>query len=343
MEMNSTDNNRYQRQQILPEIGVSGQLKLAQSTVFIVGCGALGGFQANLLARAGVGGIRIADRDLVEWSNLQRQVLFEESDAAQNIPKAEAAATRLRAINSSICIESLAVDVTTQNAESLLADADLVLDGTDNFETRYLLNDVCVKLGKPWVYGGVLGTVGMVMPIVPGDGPCLRCVIPAAPDPGDFPTCDTAGVLNSAVGVVASMQVSAAIRILLGAPPTGTGLLYADVWNNSFDFTKFQRDEKCPCCVLRNFEFLEARQVSWTTSLCGRNSVQVSPPRPVEMDFASLRKRLEQVGQVSAGGLLIRFRAEDGEMIIFPDGRAIVTGTTDQARARTFYARYLGI
>jgi adenylyltransferase/sulfurtransferase len=341
--MGSTDNNRYQRQQILPEIGADGQLKLAEKTVFIVGCGALGGFQANLLARAGLGRIRIADRDLVEWSNLQRQVLFEESDAAANVPKAQAAAVRLRAINSSISVESLAVDVTTQNAESLLADADLVLDGTDNFETRYLLNDVCVKLGKPWVYGGVLGTIGMVMPILPGEGPCLRCVIPGAPDPGTIPTCDTVGVLNSAVAVVASMQVTAAIRILLGSPPAGTDLLYADVWNGSFEFMKFQRDEKCPCCALKNFEFLEARQVSWTTSLCGRNSVQVSPPRPVELDFASLRKRLEQVGKVSASGLLIRFRADDGEMVIFPDGRAIVTDTTDQAKARTFYARYLGI
>jgi adenylyltransferase/sulfurtransferase len=341
--MNSTDHNRYQRQLILPEIGASGQARLAESNVFIVGCGALGGFQANLLARAGLGRIRIADRDLVEWSNLQRQVLFDESDAVANVPKAEAAARCLRAINSSISIESLAVDVTTQNAESLLADADLVLDGTDNFETRYLLNDVCVKLGKPWVYGGVLGTIGMVMPVMPGHGPCLRCVIPNSPDPGTFPTCDTAGVLNAAVGVVASMQVTIAIRILLGAPPADTTLLYADVWNGSFEPMKFQRDEKCPCCALRNFEFLDARQVSWTTSLCGRNSVQVSPPRPVELDFASLRKRLEQVGEVSASGLLIRFKAEEGEMVIFPDGRAIVTDTTDQAKARTFYARYLGL
>jgi adenylyltransferase/sulfurtransferase len=341
--MSSIDNNRYQRQQILPEIGPGGQLKLAQSTVFIVGCGALGGFQANLLARAGLGAIRIADRDLVEWSNLQRQVLFEESDAEANVPKAEAAARRLRAINSTISVEALAVDVTTQNAESLLAGADLVLDGTDNFETRYLLNDVCVKLGKPWVYGGVLGTIGMVMPVIPGRGPCLRCVIPNSPDPGTFPTCDTAGVLNSAVAFVASMQVAMAIRILLGSPPADHVLLYADVWDGSFEPMKFQRDEKCPCCALKKFEFLDARQVSWTTSLCGRNSVQVSPPRAVELDFASLRQRLERVGEVSASGLLIRFKAEDGEMVIFPDGRAIVTDTTDQAKARTFYARYLGI
>ena len=216
--MNPTDNNRYARQQILPEIGENGQAKLAQSSVFIVGCGALGCFQAELLARAGLGRLRIADRDLVEWSNLQRQVLFDESDAAANVSKAEAAAHRLRAINSTISVESLAVDVTTRNAESLLADADLVLDGTDNFETRYLVNDVCIKQGKPWVYAGVLGTVGMVMPVLPGLGPCLRCVVPSPPDPGAVPTCDTAGVLNSAVAVMASMQVTIGLRILLGSP-----------------------------------------------------------------------------------------------------------------------------
>ncbi len=341
--MNSTDNNRYARQLILPEIGTNGQAKLAQSTVFIVGCGALGCFQAELLARAGLGRLRIADRDIVEWSNLQRQVLFEESDAAANVSKAEAAARRLMAINSTIAVEALAVDVTTRNAESLLADADLVLDGTDNFETRYLLNDVCIKQGKPWVYAGVLGTVGMVMPVLPGRGPCLRCVVPSPPDPGAVPTCDTAGVLNSAVAVMASLQVTIALRILLGSPPANTGLFYADVWNGSFELMKFQRNEQCPCCALANFEFLDERHVSWTTSLCGRNSVQVTPPRSVELDFEALRQRLDPVGRVSSSGLLLRFKADDGEMVIFPDGRAIVANTTDVARARTFYARYIGI
>jgi adenylyltransferase/sulfurtransferase len=335
--------NRYQRQQILPEIGEGGQLKLAESTVFIIGCGALGCFQANLLARAGLGRIRIADRDLVELSNLQRQVLFEESDATSNISKAEAAAKHLRAINSSISIETLAVDVTVRNAESLIADADLILDGTDNFETRYLINDVCVKLKKPWVYGGVLGTVGMVMPILPGVGPCLRCVIPNPPDPGTFATCDTVGVLNSAVAVVASMQVTVAVKILLGLPPADAGLLHVDIWNSSFEFMKPQKEDGCPCCAQRNFEFLDAVRVSWTTSLCGRNSVQVNPPGEIELDFESLRRRLEQVGRVTTSGLLIHLKVDEGEMVIFPDGRAIVTGTTDQAKARTFYARYLGI
>jgi adenylyltransferase/sulfurtransferase len=339
----STDGNRYQRQQILPEVGADGQLKLADSTVFIVGCGALGCFQANLLARAGLGRLRIADRDLVEWNNLQRQVLFEESDAASNLSKAEAAERHLRAINSSISIEAMAVDVTVKNAESLLADADLILDGTDNFETRYLVNDVCVKLQKPWVYGGVIGTAGMIMPIMPGHSPCLRCIFPDPPHPGALPTCDTAGVLNAAVAVIASMQVTAALRILLGSPPAKKGVLCVDVWDGSFNFMKHQKHEKCPCCAQGNFEFLDAERVSWTTSLCGRNSVQINPPRDAALDFASLRDRLEQVGQVTTTGLLIRFESEEGEMVIFPDGRAIVTDTTDQAKARTFYARYLGI
>jgi adenylyltransferase/sulfurtransferase len=341
--MNSTDLNRYARQQILPEIGENGQLKLAGSTVFIVGCGALGGFQAELLARAGLGKIKIADRDFVELHNLHRQILFEETDAAAGVSKAEAAVRRLKAINSTIDVESFAVDVTTRNAESLLANADLVLDGADNFETRYLINDVCVKHGKPWVYAGVLGTAGMVMPIIPGDGPCLRCVFPNPPPPGATPTCETAGVLNAAVAVIASLQVTAALRILLGSPPVNSGLLCVDVWNGSFDLMNNRKHDKCPCCALGNFEFLEARRTSWTTTLCGRNSVQVNPPQNIALNLEALRVRLEQVGSVSSSGLLIRFKAEEGEMVIFPDGRVIVTNTTDVTKARILYSRYLGI
>ncbi len=248
--------NRYVRQQILPEIGGAGQLKLAESTVFIVGCGGLGGFLADLLARAGLGRLRIADRDIVELHNIHRQVLFDEADAAANVFKADAAARRLRAINSTVYVESLAVDVTKQNAESLFLDADLVLDGTDNFETRYVINDVCIKLGKPWVYAGVVGTAGMVMPVLPGIGPCLRCVIPSPPDPGTAPTCETAGILNAAVAAIASLQATIALRILVGSHPADPCLFHADVWNCSFEPMKIQRDEKCPCCVLGNFEFL---------------------------------------------------------------------------------------
>ena len=341
--MKPGNDDRYARQRILPEFGEDGQQRLTESTIFIVGCGALGGFQAELLARAGIGRIRLVDRDLVEWSNLQRQVLFDETDAAANVSKAEAAARRLKAVNSAVMVEALASDVTARNAESLLADADLVLDGTDNFETRYLVNDVCVKLGKPWIYGGVIGTVGMAMPILPGFGPCLRCVFPEPPDAGTFPTCDTAGVMNSAVAAVASLQATLALRLLLGSPPADAPLFYTDVWNGSFERLKVQSEKNCPCCGLGNFEYLEAGHTSRATSLCGRNAVQVNPPRPVTLDFASLLKRLERVGRVTPAGMLLRFEADGIEMVIFPDGRAIVAGTTDVTRARNLYARYLGI
>jgi adenylyltransferase/sulfurtransferase len=236
------------------------------------------------------------------------------------------------------------VDVTPRNAESLLADADIVLDATDNFETRYLVNDVCIKLRKPWIYAGVIGTTGMVMPILPElSGPCLRCLIPTPPEPGTMPTCDTAGVLNAAVGVIASLETSLAIRILLGTLPAEIGLFHADIWNMSFHLMKVQRDDRCPCCALQTFEFLDASQLSRTTSLCGRNSVQVTPPGSVQLDFDALRQRLERAGTVTATGLLLRFTADDGEMVIFPDGRAIVSNTTDPARAKAFYARYIGI
>ena len=342
--MTSTSEGRYARQEILPQIGAAGQRKLASSTVFIVGCGALGGFLAELLARAGLGRLKLADRDLVEWHNLHRQILFTESDAESNVSKAEAAARRLGEINSTIAVESLAVDVTPRNAESLIADADIVLDATDNFETRYLVNDVCVKQRKPWVYAGVIGTVGMVMPVLPAaNGPCLRCLIPTPPEPGTMPTCDTAGVLNSAVGVIASLEATMAIRILLGTVPEQIALFHTDVWNMSFNLTKVQRDEQCPCCGLQRFDFLDSQRVSRTTSLCGRNSVQVSPPQSVAFDFEALRKRLERAGSVTSSGLLLRFKADDGEMVIFPDGRAIVANMTDPARAKAFYARYIGI
>lgn len=268
--MSASVEGRYARHEALPEIGPAGQRKLAGSTVFIAGCGALGGFQAELLARAGVGKLRIADGDRVEWHNLHRQTLFQESDAESNVPKAEAAARRLRQINSSIAVETLAVNVNPRNAESLMADADIVLDATDNFETRYLLNDVCVKLRKPWVYAGVIGMAGMVMPVLPGsNGPCLRCVIPTPPEPGTVPTAVTAGVLSCAVSLIASLEATMAIRILLGTTPAEIGLFHANVWKMSFDLMKVQRDEQCPCCALRSFEFLDGPRLCRTDESIG--------------------------------------------------------------------------
>ncbi len=255
--MTSPPVNRYARQIILPEIGPSGQKKLSESTVFIVGCGGLGGFTADLLARAGVGRLRIADADIVERHNLHRQTLFQESDAESQSPKAEAAGRRLSEINSTVAVETLAVDVNPQNAASLLADADIVLDATDNFQTRYLINDVCVKLGKPWVYAGVIGTAGMVMPVVPAlKGPCLRCVIASPPDPSTTAANDTLGVLNCAVAAIASLEATMAFRLLLGNPPAQIGLFHINLWDMSFHHMKVQRNEQCPCCSLGSFDFL---------------------------------------------------------------------------------------
>ncbi|MEN6438330.1 MAG: ThiF family adenylyltransferase [Syntrophobacter sp.] len=335
--------DRYSRQRILSEVGDSGQRKLAESSVLIAGCGALGGLQADLLARAGVGKIRLVDRDFVELSNLQRQILFDEKDAERHMAKVEAASARLHSINSEVETEPLAIDITSRNVENLLDGVDLVLDGTDNFETRYLINDACIKHGKSWVYGGVIGTIGMVMLVEPRNGACLRCLVPDPPSPGSVPTCDTSGVLNGAVGVVASLQATTALRFLTGAGAGRRGLVHVDPWNMSFDFCKVLRDGDCPCCGRGEFEFLEAKSTSWTTSLCGRNSVQVSPPREISLDLAALRARLERAGMVEKTGLLLMFKAADGEIVIFPDGRAMIMGTTDVTRARGLYAKYVGI
>ena len=258
-------------------------------------------------------------------------------------PRPTPAGRRLRAANSSIEIETLAADVTPRNIEALSDGIDIVLDGTDNFETRYLINDACVKAGKPWVYGGVIGATGMTMLVRPGAGPCLRCIIPDTPAPGSFPTCDTAGVLGSAVAVVASLQVTAALRHLVGNSPPGTFLVSLDVWNGSFQTFEVKREEACPCCTGRNFEFLDAKRVSWTTVLCGRDSVQVSPPQDIRVDLPSLRERLLSAGEVVRKGVLLQFKNSEGEMVVFPDGRAIVMGTTNEVRARTFYSRYVGV
>lgn len=257
--MISNSPDRYARHEMLHEIGAAGQRKLSQSSVLIVGCGALGGFQAELLARAGVGRLRIVDPDIVELHNLHRQILYMENDAESKVLKVEAAAKRLGQVNSGVDVETRPVRFNAQDAQSLLAGVDIVLDASDNFETRYLLNDVCIKSQTPWVYGGVVGTSGMVMPVLPGlRGPCLRCVIPAPPEPGTVPTADTLGVLNCAVAVIASLQTTLAMRVLLGNPPAEIGLFHANVWNMSFDFLKVQRNDLCPCCGLGGFEFLDA-------------------------------------------------------------------------------------
>jgi molybdopterin/thiamine biosynthesis adenylyltransferase len=337
---------RYSRQMRFPFIGVEGQTRLRQSRVALCGCGALGTVLANSLVRAGVGFLRVIDRDFIETHNLQRQVLFDETDVSSNLPKAEAAARKLRAINSDVTVEAVVTDIDRTNIVELVADADLILDGTDNFEVRYLINDVAVKLGKPWVYGGCIGSHGQTMTIIPGDTPCLRCVIPAAPGPGEAATCESAGVLGPAVNIIASYQAVEAIKILTGhREAINRDLIYFDIWDNNirkFRIARLKDNGGCVCCGQRRFEWLEGEHGSQTTSLCGRNAVQVSHRLRTQLNFEDMAKNLESVGQVSFNRFMLKFAVDGFEFTVFPDGRAIIKGTSDVDKARTLYAQYIG-
>jgi molybdopterin/thiamine biosynthesis adenylyltransferase len=342
--------DRYARQTLFAGIGRAGQERLLASRVAIIGCGALGTVLANNLTRAGVGHLTIADRDFIEANNLQRQVLFDEDDLARGLPKAIAAAKRLKRVNSEIEITALAEDINADNIEAIVASVDLVMDGTDNFETRYLLNDACLKAGKPWVYSGVIASYGVTMNILPGDTACLRCIFPEMPLPGTTPTCDTAGVLNGIVGVMASIASTEALKILLGqTEKINRAMLWMDLWENTHDQMEIPRMPDCPACGQGHYEFLDAASGGQSASLCGRNAVQVRPPRRASngneapaMNFALLAERLREVGEVNFNEFLLRFRVESYEFTVFPDARAIIKGTDDQAIARSLYARYIG-
>jgi molybdopterin-synthase adenylyltransferase len=343
--------DRYSRQMRLPWVGKAGQDRILNSRVTLCGVGALGTVLANTLVRAGVGFVRVIDRDFVEPSNLQRQVLFDESDVTNNLPKAEAAAVKLRQINSTVVVEPVVADINRTNIEEFCRDADLILDGTDNFEVRYLINDVAVKFGKPWVYGGAVGTQGMSMTILPGETPCLRCVFEASPGPGEVGTCETAGVLGPAVGVIASFQAAEALKILAGKRDhVNRELFMLDLWDNTSRRVKIAplagRKGACPCCALKTFDWLEGEQGTQTTTLCGRNAVQVTPRTGTKLDFGQLAANLKSTGPVTANKFLLKATLTDAgegyEFTLFPDGRAIIKGTDDPDRARTLYAKYVG-
>ena len=337
---------RYSRQMRFPGVGEDGQRRLLNSHVTLCGCGALGTVLANALVRAGVGHLRLVDRDFIETNNLQRQVLFDEHDVAENLPKAEAAARKLGAINSSVYVEPVVTDIDRTNILSLVQDADLILDGTDNFEIRYLINDAAVKLGKPWVYGGCIGSHGQTMTILPGETPCLRCVFEAAPAPGEAGTCETAGVLSPIVNIVASYQATEALKILTGRKDQiNRELIYIDVWENiqrRIRIAPLLGKVDCPCCKRRHFEWLDGEQGSHTTSLCGRNAVQVSQRNASRLNFEELARHLEALGEVSYNRFLLKFEADGYQFTVFPDGRAIIKGTSDVDKARTLYAKYIG-
>lgn len=340
-----SDLERYARQARLAEVGQEGQRRLLASTVAVVGCGALGTHIADGIVRAGVGRLRVIDRDYVELTNLQRQILFDEEDVASGLPKAIAAAAKLRKINSQVQVEPVVTDVNPDNAETLLGDVDLVLDGTDNFETRLLINDVCVKHEIPWVYGGVIATYGMTMTIIPHQTPCFRCLLSELPAPGTTPTCDTAGVLGSAATVIAALEVTEGLKLLTGQlEALRKELLYLDVWYGDMQrLTLHKGETPCPACDQGRYEYLEAREGSWATSLCGRDAVQVNIRRDARVSYPQLAERLSSAGEVAYNDYMLRFRVDGYELNLFPDGRAIIVGCTDPTLARTLYAKYVGL
>ncbi len=333
--------DKYSRQVLFEPIGLAGQEKLCRGKVVIIGCGALGTAQANALARAGVGALRIVDRDYVEPSNLHRQTLFDESDAAENLPKAVAVERKLKQINSDVVVEGVVADLDSRNAEELLHDFEVILDGTDNFETRYLLNDASLKLGIPWIYGAVVASYAASLTILPGRTPCLACVYPRPPQ-GMHDTCDTVGVIAPAVAWAAAVQVTEAFKILLGREQELHGSLLAyDVWKNHYQQVKPQIDPHCRACGVRDFVHLE-RGGPIHITLCGRNAVQVHQRESRALNLRVLKTRLERFGPVRANEFLLQCRLDSYEITVFPDGRAIVKGTEDPTVARGVYAKYIG-
>lgn len=335
---------RYSRQILFSGIRQAGQERLANSHAVIIGCGALGAMQAEMLARAGVRRLRIIDRDFIEESNLQRQIMFEEDDVAERLPKAIAAAERIARINSDIEVDARVMDVNYTNVEELIHDADVVLDGTDNFETRYVLNDAAVKIGKIWIYGAAVGAYGVQMTIIPQQTPCLRCVFPDAPAPGTSPTCDTAGVILPIIANIASYQVTEALKVLTGQSDKLHGkLLQFDLWDHRVTQIKLgEPDRNCPTCAKRQFEFLTPHAGQLVLSLCGRNAVQISPATSTPLNLEQLAARLSNSGEVSYNRYLLKFAVDGYEMTIFPDARGIIKGTDDLSVARSLYAKFIG-
>jgi molybdopterin/thiamine biosynthesis adenylyltransferase len=334
---------KYSRQILFEGIGLNGQERLLGSSTVVAGCGAIGAAAANLLVRAGVGRIRIVDRDFVEPSNLQRQTLFDESDAREALPKAVAAERKLRAINSSVSVEGVVADINPQNVEELLKNFDAILDGTDNFETRFLINDFAIKSGRPWIYAAAVASYGLTMTIQPGKTACLACLLEGADAvTGMEDTCDTIGVVGPIVNLVASLQVAEAMKLLSGNHERLHGrLISSDVWTGHFQSIHVERNADCRCCSKHDFSYLEGHAQPHIT-MCGRDSVQIHEHNRA-LDLGALEQRLSPtVAGMRHNDFLLRFRVAPYEMTVFSDGRAIVKGTTDPAVARSLYARYIG-
>jgi molybdopterin-synthase adenylyltransferase len=333
---------RYSRQLILPEVGIDGQSALRNSSVSVVGCGATGSTILNLLARAGIGELTVIDRDFVELTNLQRQVLFDEGDLDE--PKALVAAKKVQRANSDVKIHDVVKDLNPNNAEALLGYSDLIVDGTDNTETRFLMNDVAAKREIPWVYCGAVGTHGMVMPIIPRTTACLRCYIPNIPPQGVLQTCDLAGVLNTIPAIMASIATTEALRILLGkSAAVDTHLVIYDVWQQNYQKMRIAKNPTCRCCAQSRFEFLDAKKGDKITALCGRDAVQITPAREATIILSQLADNLKRIGTVKYNDYTLLFKDPhtDYEMTLFRDGRAIIKGTRDLEAAKSIYARYV--
>jgi molybdopterin-synthase adenylyltransferase len=335
--------DRYSRQILFAGIGEQGQRRLLAARVLIVGCGALGSAHAESLARAGVGHLRIVDRDFVEPSNLQRQTMFTESDAEKRLPKAIAAANHLRQINSEIQVEPHIVDVNHSTVEYLLESCDVVIDGTDNFATRYLINDACVKHNTNWIYGAAVGSYGVTMTIRPHQTACLRCVFEESPPAASAPTCDTSGVIMPIINVVSAVQVSEALKLITGQHDALHGsLMQFDVWQNEWRRigTGSPRAD-CPTCALAHYETL-ARAQEGAAVLCGRDAVQISPSQPTRINFSMLAEKLRRLGEVKFNEYLLRFKTGNFELTVFQDARSIIRGTDQIPIARSLYAKYIG-
>jgi len=337
---------RYARQVRYSPLGEAGQRRLLASRMLVCGCGALGSVIANTLARAGVGHLRIVDRDFLELNNLQRQVLYDEADVAAGLPKAIAAANKLRQINSGITIEPLVTDVDFTNVEELTDGIDVIVDGTDNFETRMLVNDLSLKRKIPWVYGGCLGAEGQTMTIIPGETACLRCLMSDTPPPGTTPTCDTAGILGPIINVIASMQAAEALKVASGnVSAINRQLTIIDLWDNRIrqvNLESLRASGECAACQRGEFPWLAGERASHSAILCGRNAVQLNPSDRAQASLEQLAAKLATVGRVTQNKYLVRASIGDYVLTLFADGRAIVGGTDDIATARGVYAKYVG-
>jgi adenylyltransferase/sulfurtransferase len=338
---------RFSRQILFQHMEEECQKVLMDSCAVIVGCGALGTVSSSYLTRAGVGQIRIIDRDFIEESNLQRQILFDENDIAEGLPKAIAAQRKLRQINTGITVEGIVTDVNYANIEELTKDADIIIDGTDNFETRFLINDFCIKNNIPWVYGACIESRGVTMNIIPLTTPCLRCVFETMPQMGTFPTCDTAGVIGPIAGVIGSIQATEAIKILTGKYESANRtLLEIDVWDTKIkqiDVSDLTGLSDCPTCKLHTYTYLEVEEGVMTTLLCGKNAVQVMCRNISNIDLLQLAKRLASISDVSSNEFMLKFKVKENEFTVFPDGRAIISGTNDLSTAKSLYSKYLGM